>query len=63
MKMLERIQKTAYLLIGLTALSAVHGNDNPWLGAMEKFTPPKPGEHPRLLFHRTALPALKEKHQ
>jgi len=28
---------------------------------MENFTPPNPGEHPRLLFRRTALPTLKEK--
>lgn len=61
MKMLERIQKTACLFIGLTALSTVHGNDKPWHCAMENFNPPKPGEYPRLLFHRTALPALKEK--
>ena len=61
MKMLERIQKTACLFIGLTALSTVHGNDKPWHCAMENFTPPQPGEHPRLLFRRTALPALKEK--
>ena len=59
--MLERIHQTACLFIGLTALSAVHGNDKPWHCPMENFTPPQPGEHPRLLFRRTALPALKEK--
>ena len=59
--MLERIHQTACLFIGLTALSAVHGNDKPWHCPRENFTPPQPGEHPRLLFRRTALPALKEK--
>ena len=59
--MLERIHQTACLFIGLTALSAVHGNDKPWHCPRQNFTPPQPGEHPRLLFRRTALPALKEK--
>jgi hypothetical protein len=61
MKIFEVSQKTACLFICLAALSTVQGNDKPWHGAVENFTPPQPGEHPRLLFRRTELPALKEK--
>jgi len=36
-------------------------DDRPFYTRVEEFVPPAPGEHPRLLFRRADLPALREK--
>ncbi len=36
-------------------------DDRPWFARVKDFAPPKPGEHPRLLFRRSDLPALRKK--
>ena len=36
-------------------------DDRPWFVPVEDFEPPQPGEHPRLLFRRSDLPALRKK--
>ncbi|MBT45085.1 MAG: hypothetical protein CL922_06690, partial [Deltaproteobacteria bacterium] len=37
------------------------GNEGPWHMPVEGFVAPAPGEHPRLLFRRSDLPALRSK--
>ena len=46
-------------LLGLA--SPCTGNDLPWHIPVENFNPPESGEHPRLLFRRSALPELRKK--
>ncbi len=36
-------------------------DDRPWFSPVEDFQPPKPGEHPRLLFRAADVPALRAK--
>ncbi len=45
---------------GVTHLTS---DDRPWHAAVKGFEPPAPGEHPRLLFRRSDLPALRQKAQ
>jgi len=56
------------VLLGTAGLSAAEGADadlppvdRPWYVRVEGFRPPKCGEHPRLLFRRSDLPALRSK--
>jgi len=43
---------------GITHLET---DDRPWYAPVKGFKPPAPGEHPRLLFRRSDLPALRKK--
>jgi len=38
-------------------------DDRPWFAEVKGFKPPAPGEHPRLLFRKSDLPALRKKAQ
>ncbi len=49
-----------------TSLSAADDSlsvDRPWYAQVKGFEPPNSGEHPRLLFRRCDLPALRKKAQ
>ncbi len=48
-------------LMTVAWLPGVASADQPWPAAVEGFVPVRPGEHPRLFFRRTDLPALREK--
>ncbi len=37
------------------------GDDSAWPAPVSGFVPPQPGEHPRLLFRKADLPALRKK--
>ncbi|MHC4740820.1 MAG: hypothetical protein ACYS8Z_02845 [Planctomycetota bacterium] len=43
---------------GVTHLES---DDRPWYAPVKGFEPPTPGEHPRLLFRKSDLPALRKK--
>ena len=54
------------LSIVLVSISCLHiptarAAGPPWSVGVKNFEPPKPGEHPRLLFRRGDLPALRKK--
>lgn len=42
---------------------SVETEPGPWFTAVEGFSPPAPGDHPRLLFRKSDLPALRKKMQ
>ena len=48
-------------LLCLASISIGQGNDKPRQVAVEGFKPPESGEHPRHLFRRSELPALRQK--
>jgi len=48
-------------LLGIFALASAQAGDAPWPSRVPGFRPPKPGEHPRLLFRRGDLPKLRER--
>ncbi len=49
----------ALILACLLGSSALYADDGPWPSNVPGYVAPKPGEHPRLLFRRTDLPALR----
>ncbi len=52
----------AALVCAASSLSAAEeANEAPWYTPVKNYQPPKPGEHPRLLFRRGDLDALKKK--
>lgn len=55
----------AAVLVGTAALalaSPAHAADAaPWPAPVKDFVPPRPGEHPRLFFRETDLPALRQR--
>lgn len=55
----------AFLAVVFLA-AAVHANgadgrSGPWPAEVKEFVPPQPGEHPRLFFRKTDIPALRER--
>ncbi len=44
-------------------VTRIEVDDRSWFTAVKGFTPPAAGEHPRLLFRRSDVPALREKAQ
>lgn len=57
---MHRLTLLAFGLSLLLAAAATHA-DAPWPAAVAGHVPPAPGEHPRLLFRKADLPALKRK--
>lgn len=49
------------LMMALNSALAGEGADVPWPAEVDGFMPPEAGEHPRLLFRRADLPALRER--
>jgi len=45
----------------ILTLPLLPGGESPWPAEVEGFAPPAPGEHPRLFFRESDLPALREK--
>ena len=61
-----RLATVALAFVFCTApLSAADNADTskPWYAQVKDFEPPNSGEHPRLLFRRCDLPALRKKSQ
>jgi hypothetical protein len=56
-----RTMSLCFVLLFL--LAAEVPGETPWPAEVKGFTAPKPGEHPRLLFRKADLPALKKKAQ
>jgi len=44
-------------------IARLESDDRPWYTEVKGFEPPAPGEHPRLLFRKRDLPALRKKAQ
>ncbi len=49
------------MLCSFTAAVAVAAEPGPWPAEVEGFTPPQPGEHPRLLFRKADVPAMRDR--
>ncbi len=47
--------------LALAAGAAPAAQEGPWPAPVEGWAPPRPGEHPRLFFRKSDLPALKER--
>lgn len=48
-------------VLGALLVSVAAAQDGPWPADVKGFVPVQPGEHPRLLFRKADLPALKQK--
>ncbi len=57
-----RHQSTIILLVGMVASRLLAADDaRPWPAPVPGWKAPKPGEHPRLLFRKADIPALRER--